>query len=92
MEGSRGGGSSSSMQRASSNGWRCAGRCAWPGREAGRRGALCEPVCRLRGRGFVYRDRPRAGRPGLSGCGMRRASRRTNHFYRSGRFFVSVRT
>ena len=61
-------------EQALANGWRCAGRCAWPGREAGRRGALCEPVCRLRGQGFVYRDRPRAGRPGLSGCGMRRAS------------------
>ena len=103
-EESRGGGRSSSMQRASSRRWPTAGdargaQCAWPGREVGRRGALCEPICRLRGRGFVCWGRPRAGRPGLrlSGRGMRRASRRTptaHHFlpvgvpvsiYRSGR-------
>ena len=42
-----------SVEQALANGWRCAGRCAWPGREAGRRGALCEPICRLRGRGSV---------------------------------------
>ena len=55
-----------SVEQALANGWRCAGRCAWPGREVGRRGALCEPICRLRGRGFVCRCRPRAGRPGRS--------------------------
>ena len=34
-------------------------------------------ICRLCGRGFVCWGRPRAGRPGLSGRGMRRVSRRT---------------
>ena len=68
---------------------------AWPGREAGRRGALCEPICRLRGRGFVCWRRPRAGRPGLSGRGTRRASRRTHHFLpvvRSNRHITSHKT
>ena len=80
-----------SVEQALAKGWRCAGRCAWPGREVGRRGALCEPICRLRGRGFVCWCRPRAGRPGLSGRGMRRASRRTHHsLYRYGFFFLII--
>ena len=73
------------VEQALANGWRCAGRRAWPGREAGRRGALCEPIRRLRGRGVVCWGRARAGRPGLSGRSMRRASRRTHHFLPVGR-------
>ena len=96
-EGSLGGSTSAAAAACS---WRRAGAgqrlevrgalCVAGGREVGRRGALCEPICRLRGRGFVCWRRPRAGRPGLSGRGMRRASRRTHHsLYRSENFFLA---
>ena len=79
-----------SAEQALANGWRCAGRRAWPGREVGRRGALGASqygICRLRGRGFVCWRRPRAGRPGLSGRRAACVGRRGGPtiFYRSVR-------